>query len=225
MSHSAYSQALELLKISDMTSPTHQLYNNVGSLTVQAVSEYLDQQKLSTESKSGLTLELVAQLESAHNALKGALEILDKSMENMDEKLYKIDRSVVIYNIGRLQEVRGETIIAEKTYHDLIEFNPRFVSAIMRLSMIASEQGDISKAIDFLTDALAIDEKNTLAWALLASMHVSKKDVKSARKCFEHVLQKIDKYDAYALCSTGNMCLDFARGDPKQVCNFFSVIN
>jgi hypothetical protein len=49
---------------------------------------------------------------------------------------------------------------------------------------------------------------------MIGNLHLRAKSYRAARKSFEKVLE-VARHDTYALCSAGNLCLIFARGDPN----------
>ena len=79
------------------------------------------------------------------------------------------------------------------------------------------EKGDISNAQGYFKDVFVSDPKNSESMLMLASSILSIKNHKDARKTFEKVLHEVDSRDLYALCSVGNINLNFARVDPKNV--------
>lgn len=86
------------------------------------------------------------------------------------------------------------------------------LSGLLRLGSIEQSRGNIESALDYYSDALAIDPENSLAWSMVGNLHLASKSYRAARKSFEKVLET-QKHDVYALCSVGNLCLIFARGD------------
>lgn len=93
---------------------------------------------------------------------------------------------------------------------------------MLRLGEIESKKGNMSRALGYYSDALALNPKNPIAWFMVGNEHLAAKANRAARKSFEKVLE-INKYDSYALCSAGNLCLIFARGERDAENVFFIV--
>ncbi|KAL2915414.1 protein required for normal CLN1 and CLN2 G1 cyclin expression [Polyrhizophydium stewartii] len=159
--------------------------------------------------------------DAAQQSMNAAERLYQRAMEAGYEGVEAVRRiedvrTTIKYNLARLSESRGSAKGAESQYLDILKVHPSYVDAILRLGCIALEQGKIENALQHFADALAIDDRNVRAWSLVAKAHITNKMARLARKAFEKILQEIDKYDTYALCHTGNICLRFARSDPKQ---------
>ncbi|KAI8919694.1 hypothetical protein BC831DRAFT_480363 [Entophlyctis helioformis] len=125
-------------------------------------------------------------------------------------------RTSVRYNLARLEETRGNAAEAEELYKGILADHPAYIDCILRLGAIAVKRKDTATAFDRFSDALAIDDKNALAWTMVAMIHLDNRAFRPARKLLEKVFQQIDKFDTYALCSYGNLCLRSIRVEPKS---------
>nr|KAJ3422192.1 protein required for normal CLN1 and CLN2 G1 cyclin expression [Polyrhizophydium stewartii] len=147
--------------------------------------------------------------DAAQQSMNAAERLYQRAMEAGYEGVEAVRRiedvrTTIKYNLARLSESRGSAKGAESQYLDILKVHPSYVD------------GKIENALQHFADALAIDDRNVRAWSLVAKAHITNKMARLARKAFEKILQEIDKYDTYALCHTGNICLRFARSDPKQ---------
>ena len=72
-------------------------------------------------------------------------------------------------------------------------------------------QGNPKEALDILEQVKKFDPENCEAWLMLGRIFILLKDMRKARSAFDHVLESIDRYDAYALVASGNLNIWFAR--------------
>jgi RNA polymerase-associated protein CTR9 len=84
---------------------------------------------------------------------------------------------------------------------------------LFRLGVISSNRNENDQSLDYYSRVLAFNPENSTAWYMVGNHHMITKNYRAARKSFEKVLES-NRYDIYALCSVGNLCLIFARGDP-----------
>jgi len=95
---------------------------------------------------------------------------------------------------------------------------------LLRIGCIEQLRGNNEEALNYYSDALAIEPENAMAWSMVGNLHLASKSYRAARKSFEKILET-ERHDVYALCSVGNLCLIFARGDvPNRGLHFSRAI-
>ncbi|KAH6592158.1 hypothetical protein BASA61_004678 [Batrachochytrium salamandrivorans] len=213
----AFDRAIRILEDTPEMSVAPELLNNLGALY------HLDaQQQMSQghELSSGRPVTL-SDTTLAGKTLVHAKELYDRALAASPPISQEGDPSdflqtTVRYNLARLDETLNRTEEAAVQYRGILEAHPSYVDCLLRLGCMEQTNGNVEKAFDLFSDALAIDEENAKAWALVANIHIKIDAHRPARKAFEQILREIDRYNVYALCGIGNMCLEFARRDTLQ---------
>ncbi|KAH9247786.1 hypothetical protein BASA84_001432 [Batrachochytrium salamandrivorans] len=213
----AFDRAIRILEDTPEMSVAPELLNNLGALY------HLDaQQQMSQghELSSGRPVTL-SDTTLAGKTLVHAKELYDRALAASPPISQEGDPSdflqtTVRYNLARLDETLNRTEEAAVQYRGILEAHPSYVDCLLRLGCMEQTNGNVEKAFDLFSDALAIDEENAKAWALVANIHIKIDAHRPARKAFEQILREIDRYNVYALCGIGNMCLEFARKDTLQ---------
>jgi tetratricopeptide (TPR) repeat protein len=167
-------------------------------------------------------------LKSLHNAEKiyqqALVGLTDETYIALTEDPVKINliQTLIRYNVARLFETSGQIDKAEINYREILKAHPAFIDCIfllilgyLRLGVIESYRGNSEKALDYYSDALAIDPSNTSAWCMVGNHHIQHKSYKAARKAFEKILKE-DKNNGYANCRNGFICLYFARNEKDE---------
>eukprot|EP00842_Homolaphlyctis_polyrhiza_P001933 jgi/Hompol1/2740/HPOL_000629-RA len=193
-----------------------ELLNNLAAM--QHI-EAMHAQALSGPDKLADTSKIQQMLLEADENYKMALNKIDELAKDQDSPVPRLQdiKTSIMYNRARLSESLGNIDLAKSQYLDILKEHPAYTDCLLRLGSIAVEARNMNEALKFFADVIAIDERNVTAWELIAKAHMSiNKNLRPARKAYERITQIIDKYDMYALCSTGNMCLKFARTDPQQ---------
>lgn len=157
-----------------------------------------------------------------NEALDNAQNLYEQALTKLAESDFLEDRenaervtalqTTIRFNVSRLYEARGEVDKADLNYKELLKVYPAFGECLLRLGAIEQNKGNNDKAVDYYSDALAIDSRYSDAWFMIGNIYKKLKNYRVARKSFEKVLMN-EKYNMYALCSAGNLCLIFARGD------------
>ncbi|KAJ8330997.1 hypothetical protein BDV3_002880 [Batrachochytrium dendrobatidis] len=213
----AFDRAIRILETIPDMSVAPELFNNLGALyhlDAQQLIQHASDLGSSRPTSLGDPRSALQLLELAKSFYDRAFEASPTTVEPGDAS--DILQTTVRYNLARLNETLGDTEKAKAQYLAILNDHPAYVDCLLRLGYISQNSGDNATALDRYSDALAIDENNVKAWSLVANAHLESKALRPARKAFEKILQEIDKYDMFSLCSTGNMCLKFARTDSKQ---------
>jgi RNA polymerase-associated protein CTR9 len=154
-----------------------------------------------------------ANLESALEASEGLYQQALVAVSGIQvDKDYAI-RTTIRYNVARLFESTGQVEKAQTHYEEILKSHPAYDDCLLRLGVIESSKENHANALEYFSDSLALNPQNSRAWFLIGNHYLKLKNYRSSRKSFEKVLE-VNRYDVYALCSVGNLCLIFARGDP-----------
>lgn len=204
-----------------------ELLNNVAvlyHLDAKAINSFFDPSyrknfRISAEGTSHSHLFTV--LSSAESLYQRALVTAASNEYRSSEENWKVNaiQTIIRYNVALLFETRGEVEKAETHFKEILKIHPSFedcnldLLGMLRIGKIQDDRNNNSEALDYYSNALALDPENAIAWYLVGNHHLKTKSYRAARKSFEKVLLT-NTHDIYALCSAGNLCLIFARGDP-----------
>ena len=79
------------------------------------------------------------------------------------------------------------------------------ILARLCLAQLLLKRRQADEALDMCKTVLAMDANNADAWSLLATMHTSRGDLRSARKTFEHVLLGVEASEATVAGAAGTV--------------------
>lgn len=153
-------------------------------------------------------------LDAAETLYGKAVAILASPDFSADSSRTTALKTTIKFNVARLYETKGQTEKAVEKYNELLQSTPAFIDCMLRLGSISEQSKDTETALTYYGDAISMDPTNISAWFMVGNLHFKKKNYRVARKSFEKVLT-LRRHDTYALCSAGNLCLIFARGDPN----------
>ena len=196
-----YEQALLVIRNTDNMTVPSELLNNV------AVLNQLQMDSLKTEtgqSPSEAIRDMYAQ------ALKNSAE----SGKSSDE--IEASQLTIKFNIANFYEHIGEKEKAEHLYLELIKKYPAYVDSLLRLAIMRFRDEKYDETIKMASEVTQIEPEDTRAWLILGNAYFAKKDVREARKKYEHVMMKIDRHDSFALCALGNLQIWYLRHDTKS---------
>lgn len=185
-SYRAVLQKIESFSSSVQISLPVELLNNVGVLMMES-KQYEDSLKY-----------LLLAYDAAKREKKSHMNLL---------------LSTISFNLGRIYESMNDYATASKYYKELQ--STKHIPSYLRLGIIAMEQERYNEAGDLFKDAIGYDENCKEAWCLLGTQQLMTRAITPARKTFERVLSKIDKYDYYSLLSLGNIYIQIARKEIK----------
>jgi RNA polymerase-associated protein CTR9 len=216
-----YHQLLNMMEEENIPVPP-ELLNNVAVLyhmEADGISSYFDP-SFRMNYRVG-----VDSTDHAHesNVMNAAETIYQRALVSVtlpdyvqNEDPWKVNalQTSIRYNVARLFETRGELDKAEAHLKEILKIHPAYDDCMLRLGFIEESRKNYEKALDYYSDALAVDPQNSLAWYMIGNHFMQVKQYRPARRAFEKVLEN-NKHDSYALTSAGNLNLIFARGDPK----------
>ncbi len=119
------------------------------------------------------------------------------------------------FNLARLWEDVGKLSEAQALHEAILRKHVTYTDCYLRLSAIARAQQRPDDAMKYLADALAVHEDLPDALAMMGNLHVERNELHAAQLKFSRVLEKVDKNDAYALLSLGNIYY-MARAEKKE---------
>ncbi|TKR92964.1 hypothetical protein L596_007510 [Steinernema carpocapsae] len=127
----------------------------------------------------------------------------------------------VMFNIGRSQERLGEFIEAEKAYRSILDQNPDYIDAHIRLGAISNNLGYTSQAEKHFLRAQELDDLNPTTLLMFADFYMEQKSYQMAQRLYRSLLM-INPRDTFALTSMGNMYFRMVMNvmDNKQITNF-----
>lgn len=114
---------------------------------------------------------------------------------------------VILYNLALLYESRGGRNQAKVLYEHILETFPSYVDAYCRLGCLERDQGRDTRALAYFSQALEVNPKHANACALMANVHLRKREWNVAQKLFEKIMgfSSSLKNDPYVLLSMGNI--------------------
>lgn len=195
----------------------------------KAVEHYEKLMKLNpTTSENFAVLNNLTVLRQSLGTIEGGLAALEKAKDNLakDNSTQSSQlESFIQFNTARLLEDEGKHDDAEAIYRSLLVSTQASALSYLRLGIINFNRGQLAEAADYFKDVMGSDPLNRDAWNCLAATQFAQKAFTPARKAFERVLQDIDKHDAYALVSLGNIYFELARSDKarKHVSHFIQL--
>lgn len=124
----------------------------------------------------------------------------------------------ISYNLGRLCEDKADTEKAVEIYKKLVDGNPGYADAHLRLGAIEQAQGRVTDAIEHYKEVFDSNANNADAWTMIGQAQSSMNE-KICKRSFEKVLKDCDKNDLYTHVALGNYHSNTARemkGDDKR---------
>jgi len=124
----------------------------------------------------------------------------------------------ISYNLGRLCEDKGDTAKAVEIYKKIVDGNPGYADAHLRLGAIEQQQGRMTDAIEHFKEVFDSNANNADAWTMIGQVQSSMNE-KICKRSFEKVLKDCDKNDLYTHVALGNYHSSTARemkGDDKR---------
>ena len=112
---------------------------------------------------------------------------------------------------------KGNLLQAAQAYRQSLQSNPKSQAALLGLSLIARQSGQLKPALHMAQAALAADQFNALAWANLGDTLAALRQITQAEPVFRHAL-KLDPAIAAAHYGLGNALAlrdQFAEGLPS----------
>jgi RNA polymerase-associated protein CTR9 len=185
-----YDQAILLLGGTE-SSISPQIWNNLGAVK-QRVNDY----------------------EAAKNAYETALRLLAQTEDPKDPIDSKLTHMVVRYNLARLHEELSNYPEAERLYKEILQENPKYVDAYLRLGHMCQRRGQLSQAYDWFKEALIDGESDRPdLWCLMGEIHMMKNEYKAAIRKFERYvkLNNRNQTDPYSLLSLANAYWQHSR--------------
>ena len=89
------------------------------------------------------------------------------------------------FNLARIHESLGNLKTAEMEYRAILSQFPQYADCHIRLALIAKQRGDFERAEDAARAAAAVPGKEVDALAILAGLHLDRKDIAATSKCLE----------------------------------------
>ena len=127
-----------------------------------------------------------------------ALQLMNEAMNSAAagglEELGPQAQVTLGFNSARIQEAIGNVKIAEKEYKAILSQFPQYADCYVRLSLIAKERGDFVAAESAARAAAAVPGREIDALAILAELHLDRKDIAGASKCLEEMEKKLETY-------------------------------
>lgn len=157
----------------------------------------------------------------AKTVLIKARDVLKKLRANDKEDIkYKSIALVLSFNEACYYESTGKIGTATNIYKKIIEDEPSYVDAYLRLAILAKQRGDKSKAIKY--GELAVnkqsDKKPVVPYCVLGNFYMEDEQFVKADQEFRNALTK-NPHDSYAYISTGNIFYNSSckyRDNPKK---------
>lgn len=121
------------------------------------------------------------------------------------------------FNLGRSYEAENNLDDAKRTYEQLLERNPGYLDARMRLVNIGLRQSPIEHGPQLMKELYEADSQNLDVRALYgwflrkAKRRTNELAQDQEQRHYKHSLSSIDKHDRYSLTAMGNMHLTLAR--------------
>lgn len=137
--------------------------------------------------------------------------------DDMKQKITGFELTIS-YNLGRLCEDKGDTEKAIEIYKKIVDGNPGYADAHLRLGAIEQAKGKVSDAIEHYKEVFDTNALNADAWTMIGQAQMSMNE-KICKRSFEKVLKDCDKNDLYTHVALGNYHSNTARemkGDDKR---------
>ncbi|CAO3682178.1 unnamed protein product [Umbelopsis ramanniana] len=142
---------------------------------------------------------------------------LTETNDDMKQKITGFELTIS-YNLGRLCEDKGDTEKAIEIYKKIVDGNPGYADAHLRLGAIEQAKGKVSDAIEHYKEVFDTNALNADAWTMIGQAQMSMNE-KICKRSFEKVLKDCDKNDLYTHVALGNYHSNTARemkGDDKR---------
>lgn len=123
-----------------------------------------------------------------------------------------LDESVNYYNVGITYEALNEKDLAKAFYEKGLKINPKDIRSLNNLAIIAKNNGDIPKYIEYLNKAIEINPNDAEAYSQFGDYYRSKKDYQMA----ENYYKKAARLDSSFLYNHYNLGLLYLEINEKQ---------
>lgn len=154
---------------------------------------------------------LLGQLAAAEGVYR---EIFDEETRSNPDAC--VAQSVTMsFNMARLLEDQGKLGEAQALHLSILRSHVAYTDCYLRLAAIARAEKRLDDAMQHLADALAVHEDLPDALAMMGNLHIERHEFHAAQLKFTRVLEKVDRNDAYALLSLGNIYY-LARAEKKE---------
>ncbi|KAL6301253.1 RNA polymerase II-associated protein [Sparassis latifolia] len=109
----------------------------------------------------------------------------------------------ILYNLARVYEEEGKTIMATEAYEKLLDRHPEYVDAKLRQAQMFADLNHNNEAHDLLKQALASQPSNLNLRAYYTYFLIQSNLPKPAKDFVFSTLKDHDKHDIYSLCAAG----------------------
>lgn len=225
----------EFAKVVEQEATNVDLWENLGDILckdkpAKALRAYATAIKLyqdtleDTSSLSGIPTRLLnnaavlylrtGQVSLAFRLINGAI---DNAQHGGLGNLHPASQVTLGYNMARIREASGDLNIAEKEYQELLKEFPKYVDCLLRLACIAKKKGKISDAEQWARRAAEVSSNSADALALLAGIHLERRDLASAKKLLEELQGALppgaSNIETYGRVALGNIHLYSIPGE------------
>ncbi|CBY09563.1 unnamed protein product [Oikopleura dioica] len=171
-----------------------EIYNNIGTLQMR-----------------------LGNLDDARENLQLAEEQIKILLDGPEYLYYRSLHNTVKYNSARLREKMYDFDKAIWLYKEIVNNNPKYIDAILRLGCMHRDKGQIFDASDLFKEGLNIDPESPDAWSLIGNLHLEKGEWGTGQKKFERILKaERTANDAYANVALGNVWLQMVHMPTKD---------
>lgn len=98
------------------------------------------------------------------------------------------DNHLALYNLGQLEQSRGDAAAAEDYYRQALDVEPAYVPALLNLAIIRTAEEDHEEAADLYEQVIDIDEDHAGAWLLLGYALLAQDDEEAAQEAFDQAV-------------------------------------
>ncbi|KAH7920613.1 TPR-like protein [Leucogyrophana mollusca] len=109
----------------------------------------------------------------------------------------------ILYNLARVYEDSGDTVMAKEAYDKLVARHPEYVDAKIRQAQMLANLNQSNEAHELLKQALASQNSNLNLRAFYTYFLIQSNLPKPAKDFVFATLKDHDKYDVYSLCAAG----------------------
>jgi RNA polymerase-associated protein CTR9 len=213
-----YSQLLLLLQELNPDSIAPELLNNIAVLHHLEGYQKDDSIEMIEDDIEKSNAHRNSSLQAAETLYQQALIMVTKPAYASSHESWKVNaiQSTIRFNVACLYETKMDHLKASNQFLELLKIHPADIDSMLRLGIIELGNANFEKALEYFSDALAVDPKHVTSWNLVGHCHLKAKEYRKARKSFEKVLKELDKHDPFALCCMGNLSLKQAKDDPGQ---------
>ncbi|EJD02630.1 TPR-like protein [Fomitiporia mediterranea MF3/22] len=119
--------------------------------------------------------------------------------------------TTVLYNLARVYEDQGETIIAKDAYDKLLGRHPEYNDAKVRQAQLQVSLSRYDDAHEWLKSALSSQKSNLNLRSALSHFLISRQQIKLARDFTTTTLKEGASHDVYSLCAAAWTFFNTAR--------------